>query len=204
MASAVGESLSVAAALLPAGLYLVGLGIVYLRRQPVVVSGGTDAAVLAVSLASLVVVGPQVLLPGKPAMQAWQQGGLITAYLAAVAGVILFSRPRLVIYNVTSEQIRPLVAEVLASLEPHPRWAGEAAVLPNRGLQMHLERGRGMRTVSLVAAGDRPPLEAWSEVRRRLCPAVRSLRVQGDYLLGGGLLGLGATLLAAASLVSLL
>jgi hypothetical protein len=203
MVSGMGESLSAVAAFVPAGLYLVGLGTVFLRRRPVVISGGVDAAVLAIALAGLVTVGPLFVWGPSLATQAWQQGGLIAVYLAAVAIAILFSRPRLVIYNVTIEQVRPLVAEVLASLEPHPRWAGEAAILPNRGLQMHLERSSGMRAVSLVAMGRRPPLEAWGEVRRRLSPAVCSLSVQPDLLFGGALLCAGVALIAGAFVASL-
>ena len=82
------------------------------------------------------------------------------------------------IYNVTIEQLRPVMAEVVGRLDASARWAGESAVMPARGLQVLMD-GRGLaRCVSVVAVGTRASPEAWSEFSRQLRRGARGLRVR--------------------------
>jgi len=119
------------------------------------------------------------------------------------AGVLLAARPRLVVYNITPEQLRPLVAEVVTTLDPTARWAGETVALPGRGIQVHLDGRGGMRSVSLVALGGRTSAEGWAEFSRRLRQAIRGLRVRtSPWAVVFG--GCGCGLLAAAAVLALL
>lgn len=193
-------------ALAPLGIYLVGLGVVHLRRRPLVMSGVWDGILLGGSLAGLAAVGPLALVRPAAGTPLW--GWLIVLLLFGllVALCVLVSRPRLVVYNITVEQLRPLVAEIVAALDPAARWAGEAVALPGRGLQVHIDSSGTMRTVSLVAAGERPPLEAWGEFGRRLRQGVAQLRVQpspwgGVFAAAGGILILVAAAALAASAI---
>ncbi|MFM8803141.1 MAG: hypothetical protein ACKOK8_04420, partial [Planctomycetia bacterium] len=108
--------------------------------------------------------------------------------------------PRMVVYNITVEQFRPLVAEVVSALDPGARWAGESAALPDRGFQLHIEGNGPMRTVSIVNVGERSSAEGWGEFTRRLRRAVGGLRVRRSpwgalfAAVGGGLLVLAAAL----------
>jgi len=125
----------------------------------------------------------------------------IGCFILLVVTVQLASRPRLVVYNVSLEQLRPIVARVATALDPLARWAGETVALPGRDVQVHLDGRGGMRSVSLVTLGSRTSPEGWVEFSRRLRRAVRDQRVRpspwaGLFLVAALALGGLAALLA--------
>ncbi len=186
------------AALVPLGCYLVVLGWLHLRRRPAAVSGGIDLAALAAAVSGFVLAGPLALLQPAVGTAAWATLMMLGTLVVIVAGGLLATRPRLVIYNVTVEQLRPLLAEVVGQLDGSARWAGESVVLPAQGLQLLMD-GRGIaRCVSIVAVGTRASPEAWAEFSRRVRRGARTLRVRRN-LWGGLFLAAGLTCLAAAS-----
>jgi hypothetical protein len=83
-------------------------------------------------------------------------------------------RPRLVIYNVAAEPLRPLLDNVAREMDADRRWAGSTLVLPNLGVQLTLESWTSMRNVQLVSAGPEQNLEGWRSLekalRRELAP----------------------------------
>jgi len=165
-------------ALLPLGGYLMVLGWLHLRRRPAAVSGGLAVAALAGGLSGFVLAGPLALLQPAVGTAAWASLMMLGALVLIVAGGLLATRPRLVIYNVTVEQLRPVMAEVVGRLDASARWAGESVVLPARGLQVLMD-GRGLaRCVSVVAVGTRASPEAWSEFARQVRRGARGLRVR--------------------------
>lgn len=165
-------------ALVPPGLYLLVVASRHLRRRPAAVTGTRDLALLAAALAPLVVVGPFELLQPAGVRGPWRTllPLLLVALLAALA--LLAARPRLVVYNATLEQIRPVVAQVAAALDPAARWAGETVALPGRDVQVHVDDRGPMRSVSLVAVGRRTSPEAWAEFTRRLRAALARVPVR--------------------------
>ena len=165
------------AALLPVAAYLVAVGCLHLRRRPVALSGHVDVALLTLGIAGMVIAGPLALLQPGAGTSAWTTAVLLLGFAVVVAGAVLAARPRMVIYNVGLDQMRPVVASVAASLDPTARWAGETAALPARGLQVHLDERGPARTVSVIAAG-RTSAEAWAEFSRRLRRAIRTIRVR--------------------------
>lgn len=184
-------------AMLPLGAYLAILGWLHLRRRPVLLAGGQDLMLLVLAVSGLVMAGPLALV--QPALGAtpWATGMLLLLFTLAVAVGILATRPRLVIYNITVEQLRPILAEVASGLDPSTRWAGESAALPTRGLQVLMD-GHGLaKSVSVVVVGSRSSAEAWVELSRRLRQAVGSLRVRRD-LWGGMLAALGLLIITLA------
>lgn len=166
------------AALVPLAAYLLGLAAVHLRRRPSTLPGSWDLLLLAAAVAGLVVAGPLALLQPVAGAAAWAAGMLLLSAGLLFAGVLLAARPRLVVYNMTPEQLRPVVAEVVKALDPAARWAGETAALPGRGIQVHLDGRGAMRSVSIVALGGKADAEGWSEFSRRLREALRRLRVR--------------------------
>jgi hypothetical protein len=165
-------------AVLPLGLYLAALGWLHLRRRPTVLGGGLDLILLATAVSGLVLAGPLALLQPAFGAAPWAMGMLLSLFVLIVASGILVTRPRLVIYNITLEQLRPILAELANGLDPSARWAGESVALPARGLQVLVD-GHGLaRSVSVVAVGKRTSAEAWAEFGRRLRQAVGSLRVR--------------------------
>jgi hypothetical protein len=125
-------------AAVPLGCYIMVLGIVHLRRLPLVISGAVDAICLAAGLSGLAVVGPMALLEPAVGATRWSWAFMGVLALLTLALTILVSRPRLVVYNATVEQLRPAVAEVVLTLDPSARWAGETVAMPSRGLQIHM------------------------------------------------------------------
>ena len=184
-------------ALVPLGLYLLAVGWIHLRRRPVVVPGILDLAALATGVSGLVLAGPLALLQPAVGTAAWATAMLLGSLVLIVAGGLLATRPRMVIYNVTMDQLRPILAEVVGRLDASARWAGESVVLPAQGLQVLLD-GRGLgRAVSVVAVGTRSSPEAWSEFARRVRRAARKLRVRRNPWGAAAVLA-GVALLAAA------
>lgn len=166
------------AALLPVGLYLLGIAALHVRRRPSVVAGAWDLGCLGASVAVLAIAGPLDMLLPVTATGPWRLVLPAVGFAVVLAGGLLASRPRLVVYNITLDQVRPLVAEIATSLDPSSRWAGETVALPGRGMQVHLDCRGGMRTVSLVGMGSRTDPESWTEFGRRLRQAVGGLRVR--------------------------
>lgn len=189
------------AALVPVAVYLVTIGLLHLRRRPVMLSGHADAALLTLGITGMVVAGPLALLQPGAGMSAWTTAVLLLAFAVVVAGGVLAARPRMVIYNVGLDQLRPVVASVAASLDPTARWAGETAALPARGLQVHLDDRGPARTVSVIAAG-RTSAEAWIEFSRRLRRAVRGVRVRPSPW-AGVFFGAGVAVMAVAAWLAL-
>ncbi|MFM9059604.1 MAG: hypothetical protein ACKOSQ_10865 [Planctomycetaceae bacterium] len=165
-------------ALVPPGLYLLAVAARHLHRRPTAVTGAWDLGLLAAVLAPLLLVGPLELLQPPGLRGPWRLV-LPLVFVALVAALaLLAARPRLVVYNVSLEQLRPVVAHVAATLDPPAQRAGETVALPGREIQVHLD-GRGpMRSVSLVAVGSRTSAEAWAEFARRVRGAVRRIRVR--------------------------
>ena len=174
------SGLPLSIALVPLAVYLLLLAVVHARRRPLVVTGSWDLVALVASVAGLAVGGPLAVFVPPAAEGLWRWllpiGGLVLLAAAAT----LAARPRLVVYNISGEQLRPVVAEVAAALDADARWAGETVALPGRGVQVHLDTGGGMRSVSLVSVGNRTSSEAWAEFGRRVRRAVAEVPVRAS------------------------
>ena len=193
------DSLPFWIALVPLCIYCCIMGGLQLRHRPLIVSAAWDSALLGIALSGLVAIGPlaaiQPLLGGSP-------GGeviLLLVYALVVAVCILFARPRLLIYNATIEQVRPLVAQNAAAVDPAVRWAGESVALPTLGLQAHVEGNGPLRTVSVVVLQSGEAGEAWADLSRRLRRVSRRLRVQPSPV-GMVMLEVGCLILLVAFL----
>ena len=195
------DSLPFWIALIPLGVYCCIMGGLQLRYRPIIVSAAWDSALLGIALSGLVAIGPlaaiQPLLGGSP----WGEVILLLVYALVVAVCILFARPRLLIYNATIEQVRPLVAQNAAAVDPAVRWAGESVALPTLGLQAHVEGNGPLRTVSVVVLQSGEAGEAWTDLSRRLRRVSRRLRVQPSPV-GMAMLAVGCFILLVAFLLA--
>lgn len=191
------DAVPLSAAFLPLGLYLLALGWVHLRRRPWAIPGVWDGILLGASLLGLVIVGPIALVRSAAGTSFWSWPIMILGFALAVTLCVLVARPRLVVYNINLEQLRPIVAEVAAAVDGQARWAGETVALPSRGFQVHLDDDGVLRTVSLIGVGGRSSHEGWSEFSRRIRQATRRLRVRSSPW-GGVLAGIGGVLVALA------
>ena len=187
-------------ALGPVAIYLLLLGVINLVRRPLVVSGGRDAAALGLAVSGLVFVGPMALLfpegRGGPFRAGGHQVSVADVHRPAgdLPGLVLLTlRPRLVIYNISVDQLRPILAEVVERMDPEARWAGDCLYLPGLGVQLHIESFGWMRNVSLVSAGPKQDYQGWSRLEAELAAALRGTRCRGTSR-GLTLLGVGNVL----------
>jgi hypothetical protein len=181
------------------------LGLVNARRRPFVTTGGCDLAALGAALSGLVLVGPIELF--RPEDASAQFGSyvwlfLLVFYWLCVWLAVLVAKPRLVVYNVREEQLRPIVAEVARKLDPQARWAGDSVALPKLGVQLHLECFEIMRHSSLVATGIKQNMAGWLQLSAELRTQLATLRVGANPRSVG--LTLLAILLLAISVTNML
>jgi hypothetical protein len=172
-----------AIAIVPVAAYVLLLGLVNLRRRPFLTSGGCDLTALGIALSGVMFVGPLELLRPEAATRSF--GNYIWLFLVLfywlwLVLVVLLSRPRLVIYNISAEELHSILAEAAARLDPAARWAGNQLSLPGLDVQLHLDSLDLMRNVSLVSSGSRQNIDGWRRLARELAPALRTIRVKSN------------------------
>ncbi|MBX3411674.1 MAG: hypothetical protein KF708_03060 [Pirellulales bacterium] len=187
-------------ALLPLGVYLVVLGGLQLSRRPILVSGGRDLAALGLALSGIAIIGPiELFLPRAAAntfgVYVWPL--VMACYFLLVILAVLTARPRLTAYNVSLDELRPLLGEVALGLDADARWAGASLSLPRLGVELHIEEFSPMHNVALVAANDRQRYDGWHRLERALRARLAQVPVARDPR-GVLLLALGLLLFSAA------
>src|SRR3954469_4849166 len=170
-----------AIALVPLGAYVLLLGLLNLRRRPFLTSGGCDVAALGMALSGLIFVGPLELF--RPEAATRSLGNYIWLFLVLfywlwLVLLVLLARPRLVIYNISAEELHPGLAEAASRLDTAGRWAGNNLSLPGLGVHLHLDSLDTMRNVSLVASGGRQNLDGWRQLARELGRNLATIRVK--------------------------
>ena len=193
-------------ALGPLAAYFMALGLVNLSRRPLLATGSRDYYALAVAVSGLIAVGPlEFFMPDRAAtyftgVGAWSL--VLLFYLLCVTLLILMARPRLVIYNMTLEQLRPLLGQMIARLNLEQHWAGESLALPQWHVELQLERLPALRNVSLVATAADQSFRGWQKLEQELAAELRSVEVKPN---GAGAVMLVASLgLLAASVIWLI
>jgi hypothetical protein len=172
-----------AIALVPVSAYVLLLGFINARRRPFVTSGASDLTALGIAISGLVFVGPLELF--RPEALTRELGNyiwlvLLTLYWLLLLLVVLLSRPRLVVYNMSTEEFHPVLAATASRLDPDARWAGNHLILPKLGVQLHLDSIDLMRNVSLVSSGSRQNIDGWRQLARELRGALSSVRVKSN------------------------
>lgn len=192
------DSFRLCLALGPLAVYLLLLGVINMSRRPLLVTGGRDLAALGVGVSGLILIGPVELLLPEDAVNAYQKYVwllLIAMYALCVSLAALLARPRLTIYNFSAEQLRPVLAAAIGSLDAEARWAGSSLVLPGLHVELHLEPNPVMRNVSLVASGDEQSYAGWRQLHlamaARLKPAESPTNPWGLALAAAALLMFG-------------
>jgi hypothetical protein len=165
-------------ALGPLSIYLLLVGAINLSRRPLLVSGARDTAALGMGLCGLLFVGPIELLLPKAAIVAftapyvWLM--LLLMYALGLSLWVLLSRPRLVVYNIGLDEFRPLLAEVIDTLDKDARWAGGSLYLPRLHVELFLDQNVATRNVSLIATGQRQSYLGWRQLEQALAARLRS------------------------------
>jgi hypothetical protein len=172
-----------AIALVPVAAYVLLLGLLNLGRRPFLTSGGCDVAALGVALSGLMFAGPLELFRPEAATRSFGNYiwlFMVLFYWLSLVLLVLLARPRLVIYNISAEELHPILAETANRLDPTGRWAGNNLSLPGLGVQLHLDSLDIMRNVSLVASGGRQNLDGWRRLARELGRSLSKMRVKAN------------------------
>ncbi len=169
-------------ALGPVTIYLFLLGAMNLMRRPFLVAGTRDSLAFGLAVSGLAIVGPIELFFPVAASILFAYGFmvwplLVGLYAMCLVLVLLLLRPRLVIYNITTEQLRPVLAGQATQLDPDARWAGDSLSLPNLGVQLRMETFAAMRNVSLLSNGSAQNYQSWYQLETALTGALAELEV---------------------------
>jgi hypothetical protein len=192
-------------AMVPVAVYLLLIGGIQCGHRPFVTTGTRDTIALAIALLGLAIVGPlqlfaPVVIPQETRtfLGPWIWLPLIALYLLTGLLIALLMRPRLIVYNMGVDNLRPLLEEVASQLDRERRWSGTSLGLPNLGVQATIEPVPSLRHVQLVSAGSEQDLNGWRRLELGLkrsletVPADPRARWLGFALIGSGLL-IGAT-----------
>lgn len=158
------DPLHLAIALAPLAIYLVALGVINVMGRPIVASGARDAGALGVAVSGFAVAGPMELF--MPQMAAAHFGGfvwllLLALYFVSLTLLVMLLRPRIVIYNATADEIKPVLAEIALALDPKSQWAGQCLAMPEADVQLTIDEFAPLRNVQLVATSGDQNLGAW-------------------------------------------
>ena len=175
------DALHLSIAVLPLAAYLALVAVLNMRRRPVILNGYRDSAAMAMGISGLMAAGPlELFLPERAAFQfgpvVWVL--LLALYALTVSLIILSMRPRLVVYNATLEELRPVLNSVAQAADPQSKWAGDALTIPALGVQLHLDRTHSFRNVQLVASGGDQSFLGWARLERDLQMALKDCQTR--------------------------
>lgn len=164
----------------PVAIYLLLMGAINLTRRPFLVTGGREIAALAVAVLGLVIVGPiELFFPTSAAVRfgvyIWVL--LLTLYALVVVLLLLTLRPRITVYNISLDELRPILADLVTQLDTDARWAGDSLMLPTLKVQLYLDPTVGMRNVSLIALGPEQDAAGWRRLEQGLIQALAGFEV---------------------------
>ena len=188
-------------AAVPMAVYLLVLALLNLRQQPFVTTGARDSAALGIGLMGLIAVGPmELFFPEAAAIRfgpyVWVL--LIIFYGLCISLVVLLMRPRIVIYNTTIDQLRPIITQIANSMDQKSRWTSDSMVIPSRKVHFHLESVEWLHNVQIIATGNKQSFDGWRELELRLTESVQSTRIRPNVI-GVGLAAIALALVVASA-----
>lgn len=190
----------------PLAVYLLLIGILNYSRRPFLTTGSRDSTALGVAISGLVIVGPmELFMPPAAAdrFSGWVWILLLMFYGLCVSLCILLMRPRLVIYNISVDQLRPILMAAVHDIDKDSRWAGDSLTVPSLGIQLHVEPSI-LRNVQLVSSGPKQNLEGWVKLEQQLVEALKPIRSSRNpvglgMIIIAGLIGLSCTIWMVSS-----
>lgn len=190
----------------PLGVYCLLIGVIGLQKRPFVTTGARDTAALAIALSGLMIAGPMELF--FPESAAGRFGSYVWLLLIAFYGlcaslVVLLMQPRIVVYNLGPERLRPILASVALRLDSRARWSADSLLLPTLEVHLNLQGNVWLSNSQLVAVGDKQKFESWRiierELREQLVPIKSETVVFGVTLIA---LASGMALAAAVWMIA--
>lgn len=182
----------------PLGVYLLLIGLINMQRRPFVTTGARDAAAIGIAISGLMIAGPMELF--FPESAAGRFGPFVWLLLIAFYGlcvslVVLLMRPRLTIYNLSPEKLRPILANTALRLDPKSRWSGLSLHMPSLSVHLNLEGNSWMNNTQLVAVGPDQRFEGWRLLEKELRGQLKELRSESVVF--------GVTFISMASVLAI-
>lgn len=194
------DTLHACIALGPVAMYLLVLGAINLSPRPLVATGTRDLATLGIAVSGLAIAGPMELFLPVRAVGFWGPaitwGLMFGIYILGLLLVVLTLRPRLVIYNASSDQVRAVLGSVAARLDRESHWAGDSLAMPSLGVHLHVEPLHILRNVQLVSSGPQQNFAGWGRLESELTAALRTVPAAHNPA-GVALVGMGLAFAAA-------
>ena len=169
--------------LIPLAVYFLALGIIHASRRPFILSGDADMALLSAAVSGMVFAGPMNLFfPVNAAIRFGTYIWLLLAFLYFLITmmVILYSRPRLIVYNIDKTTLKEILERVAIRLDENSSWAGDSLFIPQSGLDIHLEFVSGLNNVTIVSNKKYSNRRRWLNLKRLLISELNQTSVPGN------------------------
>ncbi|MEC7566531.1 MAG: hypothetical protein VX738_12690 [Planctomycetota bacterium] len=167
-------------ALGPLAVYLLFMGLMNALRRPLITTGTRDLFSLSIALAGLIMIGPINLFVPQHTLSlfgSWTWLLMAALYIFIVLLISFSIRPRLIIYNLSAEQLKTILGRLVAELDPDARWAGDNVELPNLGIQLSLDARSFMRSCQITSIGQDQSPSSWAKLQRALADELAKIRV---------------------------
>jgi hypothetical protein len=183
----------------PLAIYLLLLGAINLGRRPLVISGTRETLSLGLALMGLVIVGPmQLFMPEHAATRFGELVWLLLLgfYVLCLILIVMLSRPRLVVYNISAPELRLALDAAARRMDAESVWAGKNLSLPLVRVHLHVENFPPLGNVALLSTGDDQSPSGWRRLEGALRETLRNVPgAAGPH--GFWMLVCGALMLAA-------
>ena len=126
---------------------------------------------------------------------------LLGFYVLCLTLIIMLSRPRLVVYNISPEELRPILDAAARRIDPEAVWAGKTVEPAAVRVHLHVESFPPLGNVALLATSDDQSASGWRRLeaalretlarnaRRRRTARLLDAAVRRADAVGAGLLG---------------
>ena len=171
--------------LIPLAVYFLFLGIIHASRRPFILSGDADTALLCAAVSGMVFVGPiNMFFPINAAIQFGAYIWLILAilYFLITMLIILYSRPRLIVYNIDKAQLKEILEKIAVRLDENSAWAGDSLYIPQQDLDLHLEFVSGLKNVTIVSNEKYSSRLRWRNLKRLLKSELKQTSASRNWL----------------------
>lgn len=140
----------------PLIVYLLCLAVIRVSGKPWVTTGGRDTAAVLLAVSGLVVVGPMELFFPKATaylLGPWVWAPLLFLYFLFGCLMIINSRPKLIVYGRTSDQLFPALVRATRRLDDSAIVDEDQQQihLPKIGAHLRLDLAPGHDCISVVA-----------------------------------------------------
>ena len=102
---------------------------------------------------------------------------LIVFYGLCVSLVVLLMRSRIVVYNISLEELRPILTSIAMKLDKRSRWVGDSLHLPELRVHLHVEPVEWIRNIQLTAGGSQQSYEGWHQLQTELKKSLSQIKV---------------------------